>query len=328
MRIGLFHNAQSPAGTSASALANDLVEQTRAARDAGFDSVMSGQHYLSDYVQLQNVPLLGRLAAEAEGMTLGTAVVLLPLHHPVEIAEHLATLDALSDGFVAGVGAGYRDVEFDAFGIDKRERAGRLVEGIRLLERLWTEESVTFDGEFYSVEDASISTRPPEKPPVWLAANADRAVRRAAEMSDAWFVNPHSSMREIEQQKRDIYDPIREDRGESTTVPMIRETYVAPTEEKAYEIARRYLEPKYEQYIDWGQDEAMEDTEDLHRSFDDLAEDRFLIGTPETVAAELERYEEEVGIDHTLFRVKWPGMDAETACDCIELLGDEVVPYV
>jgi alkanesulfonate monooxygenase SsuD/methylene tetrahydromethanopterin reductase-like flavin-dependent oxidoreductase (luciferase family) len=328
MRIGLFHNAQSPAGTSASTLADDLIAQTRAARDAGFESVMSGQHYLSDYVQLQNIPLLGRLAAEAEGMTLGTGVVLLPLHHPVEIAEHLATLDAIADDFVAGVGAGYRDAEFAAFGVPKRERAGRLEEGMALLERLWTEERVTFDGEYYSVEDASISTRPPEKPPLWLAANADRAVRRAAERSDAWFVNPHSSMGEIREQKRDIYDPIRRERGADTTVPMIRETFVAPTAEEAYETAREYLEPKYQRYIDWGQDEAMEDETDLHRSFDELAEDRFLIGTPEDVAAELERYEEEVGVDHTLFRVKWPGMDSATACECIELVGDEVVPYV
>jgi alkanesulfonate monooxygenase SsuD/methylene tetrahydromethanopterin reductase-like flavin-dependent oxidoreductase (luciferase family) len=328
MRIGLFLNAQSPSGESASALAEDLVAQTRAASGAGFDSVLSGQHYLSDYVQLQNVPLLGRLAAEAKGMTLGTGIVLLPLHHPVEVAESLATLDAMADDFVAGVGAGYRDAEFDAFGVPKRERISRLVEGIELLELLWTEDDVAYEGDHYSVSGATISARPPEKPPIWLAANADRAVRRAAEMSDAWFVNPHSSMGEIREQKRDIYDPVREERGESTTVPMIREAFVAETEAEAYETAREYLEPKYERYISWGQDEAMEDETDLHQSFDDLAEDRFLIGTPETVAAELERYEEEVGVDHTLFRLKWPGMDAETACECIELVGDEVVPYV
>ena len=328
MRIGLFLNAQSPPSSSASALADDLIAQTRTARDAGFDAVVSGQHYLSDYVQLQNVPLLGRLTAEAGSMTVGTGVTLLPLHHPVQVAEHVATLDALADDVVAGVGAGYRDVEFEAFGVPKSERAGRLAEGIELLERLWTEEGVTHEGDYYRVRDATISTRPESKPPVWVAANADRAVERAARVGDAWFVNPHSSMGEIRDQKRDIYDPIREARGASTAVPLVREGFVAETTDRAYEVAREYLEPKYEQYIEWGQDEAMESSSDLHRTFDELAEDRFLIGTPAEVAAELERYEAELDVDRTLFRLKWPGMDSETACECIECLGDEVVPYV
>jgi alkanesulfonate monooxygenase SsuD/methylene tetrahydromethanopterin reductase-like flavin-dependent oxidoreductase (luciferase family) len=205
---------------------------------------------------------------------------------------------------------------------------GRLVEGIRLLELLWTEEAVTYDGDYYSVEDATISAIPSEKPPIWLAANADRAVRRAAEMSDAWFVNPHSSMGEIRAQKRDIYDPIREERGESTTVPMIREGFVAETEEEAYETAREYLEPKYERYISWGQDEAMEDEQDLHKPFDELAEDRFVLGTPAEVCEQIERYEEELNADSVVLRMSWPSMPNEKTLECIELMGDEVVPNV
>jgi alkanesulfonate monooxygenase SsuD/methylene tetrahydromethanopterin reductase-like flavin-dependent oxidoreductase (luciferase family) len=327
MDFGLFVNVQAPQGSSPSALADDLLAQTEAARDVGFDTVTAGQHYLSDYVQLQIMPMLARMTAVSGSMRVGTGIVLLPLHHPVEIAEQLTTLSALCDGVVAGVGAGYRDVEFESFGIPKSERAGRLAEGIELMNKLWTEEDVTFDGQFYSVDGVTITPRPEEKPPVWVAANARRAVERAARIGDAWFVNPHATIAEIREQKRH-YDAVREERGEDTEVPVFREAFVAPTRDEAVATAREYLEAKYQRYIDWGQDEAMEDQDDLHRPFEELAEDRFILGTPEEACAEIERYEEELNASEVVLRVCWPGMDNEKAIECIERIGDEVAPYV
>ncbi|MFC6988293.1 LLM class flavin-dependent oxidoreductase [Haloplanus sp. GCM10025708] len=327
MKFGLFVNPQAPAGTAPTALADDLLAQTEAARDAGFDLVTTGQHYLADYAQLQLMPLLARMTAVSGSMRVGSGIVLLPLHHPVEIAEQLTTLSALCDGVVAGVGAGYRDVEFESFGIPKEERAGRLAEGVELMNRLWTEENVTFDGEFYSVDDVSITPRPAEKPDVWVAANARRAVERAARIGDAWFVNPHATVAEIREQKRQ-YDAVREERGEDTDVPVFREAFVAPTRDEAVSAAREHLEAKYQRYIEWGQDEAMEDQEDLHRSFEELAEDRFVLGTPEEACAEIERYEEELNASDVVLRVCWPGMDNERAVECIERIGDDVIPHV
>ncbi len=327
MDYGLFLNPQAPAEDSLSGLIDDLVSLTGTARDADFDLVTTGQHYLADYVQAQLIPLLGRLAADAGDMTLGTGIVLLPLHHPVEIAEQVTTLAGMAEGVVCGVGAGYRDVEFDSFGIRKAERGPRLEEGIEFMNRLWTEKSVTFDGEFYSVEAVSITPRPTTKPPVWVAANAGPAVERAARLGDAWFVNPHATMAEIRDQKG-RYDSIRDDLGKSTEVPLFRECFVADTREAAIETARPYLEPKYQRYIDWGQDEAMEDQADLHKPFDELAEDRFLLGTPSEVAGEIERYQEEIDADQMVLRVNWPGMPVEEAVECVELIGDDVMPAV
>ena len=324
MDFTLFLNSQAPTDQSKEELFEGLVTQTRAARDSGFDMVTMGQHYLADYVQLQLVPALSRLAAEAGSMTVGTGIVLLPLHHPVEIAEQITTIGAFADEVFAGVGAGYRDAEFDAFGVSKRERGPRLAEGIELMNRLWTEEGVTYDGEFYAVEDATISPRPDEKPEVWVAANSRPAIARAADLGDRWFTNPHATVSEITEQKS-FYD---ERRGGDTSVPVFREVFVAETTEAAREAARPYLEPKYERYVEWGQDEAMEDSQDLHRPFDELAEDRFLLGTPEEVCAEIERYRETLDPSHVVCRVQWPGMDYERARECIELLGDEVVPNV
>lgn len=326
MDVGLWLTPQAPAKGDPAALASGLLSQAETAREAGLDLLSTGQHYLTEYVQLQLVPLLSRLTAVSGNMTVASGVVLLPLHHPVELAEQFATLDALADGpVVCGVGAGYRDREFDAFGVSKGERAGRLREGVDLLCRLWTEESVTYDGEFYAVTDAAITPRPTEPPPVWVAANARPAVERAARIGDAWFVNPHASLPELREVKR-AYDAVRREQGADTAVPVFREVFVAPTTDEAVETARPFLADKYDRYLNWGQDEAMDDPESLHGSFTDLAADRFLLGTPAEVCAEIERYREALDASHLVCRVHWPGMTHDRAKACIELLGDEVAP--
>lgn len=327
MEIGLFLNSQAPRDTSAEALVTELAEQVRVANASGFSLIATGQHYLADYVQLQQIPLLGRLAAEAGDMTIATGINLLPLHHPVEIAEQITTLDAMASNVIAGVGGGYRDVEFESFGVPKSERGSRLVEGIELMERLWTESNVTYEGTHYSVDDVTITPRPSKKPPVWIAANAPRAIERAARHGDAWFVNPHSKMSEIKKGKR-RYDSVRDELGADTSVPVFREAFVAPTTEQAREIARPYLEAKYERYLEWGQDEAMDDGKDLQEAFDVLARDRFVIGTPAEVCEEIERYETELDASHVLFRMRWPGLPQQRVKESIQLIGDEVIPNV
>jgi len=256
MDFTLFLNSQAPTDQSAEELFEGLVTQTHAARDSGFDMITTGQHYLADYVQLQLVPLLSRLAAEAGSMTLATGVILLPLHHPVYVAETMATLDVMAEDIVLGVGAGYRDKEFESFSVPKAERVPRLVEGIDLLERLLTDSAVTFDGKFYSVENVTLDPRPSERPPIWMAANATRAVERAAQITDAWFVNPHATLAEIERQKA-VYDEIRAERGLNSAVPVFREAFVAETTEEARGVGREYLFEKYRRYLEWGQGDTV-----------------------------------------------------------------------
>ncbi len=328
MRLGLYVNPQGGTDESATELFEGTLELARAASEAGFDHLSAGQHYLSSFQQLQLLPFLSRLTAELSGMEIATGIVLLPFHHPVDLAERIATLDTFHDGrTILGVGAGYRNVEFEAFGVPRRERVPRLVEGLELTERLLTERDVSYDGEFYSVDGVTIPNRL-EEIETWMAANADPAVERAARMTDAWFINPHATIGEIRTQKRDCYDPIRLERGLDTSVPVTREAFVAESRSEAIETAREYLWEKYQTYIDWGQDEAMEDERDLHRPFEELAADRFVLGTPTEVCAEIERYEEELDASHVVFRTHWPGLPYEDAIENVELFGDEVIPNV
>ena len=137
MRFGLFVSAQHPVGDDSVARVREHLEQVRLARDSGFDSVFAGQHFLSEPFQmLQPIPLLARLAREADGMRIGAGILLLPLLNPVEVAEQAATLDVLTEGrFVLGVGLGYRAEEDSAFGLGER-RVRTFVDKLEIVRRL------------------------------------------------------------------------------------------------------------------------------------------------------------------------------------------------
>src|SRR5271157_2006728 len=171
MKVGLFINTQFPEGYNVAERVPEMIEQVRAARDAGFASLWFPHHWLTHPMQmLQITPVMGYLAAHAQGMTIGPNILILPLLNPVHVAEEAATLDVLSGGnYVLGVGLGYREVEFEAFNIPLKERAPRLEESIALMRRLWTEDRVTHKGRFYSVTDAGLSLKParPGGVPIW-----------------------------------------------------------------------------------------------------------------------------------------------------------------
>ena len=219
------------------------VQQTILARDAGFDAIASSHHYLSPpYQSLQNVPLLCRLAADAGDMQLILGIVLLPLLNPVQVAEEIATLDIMCEGrLIFGVGLGYREVEFEGFGVNPRDKVGRIVESLELIKRLWTEDNVTFEGRFFQLHNATCTIRPVQKPhpPIWIAANADSSVARAGRLGYPWFINPHAALPTIERQWR-IYKDAAAKAGHPipATRPSIQELHVAPTREEAIATAR------------------------------------------------------------------------------------------
>jgi alkanesulfonate monooxygenase SsuD/methylene tetrahydromethanopterin reductase-like flavin-dependent oxidoreductase (luciferase family) len=306
------------------------VEQVRLARAVGFSSVWASQHYLADpFTYFQPIPTLARLAADARGMTLGTGVLLLPLHHPVEIAEQLATLDVITDGrLIFGVGLGYRDVENVAMGHDPKQRVGRLIEGLEVVERLWSGEPVAYEGRYFTLRGARISMRPLQspRPPIWLAANGDVGVRRAARLGDAWLMNPHAKLATLERQL-ELFRAARRELGRPAAIetPLIKECYVAPEAATAVTEAQTVLGAKYQAYRRWEQDKALPAGETFDASFDELARDRFIIGDPARVVDEIARYRERLGVTTMIFRLQWPGMDQEKVLRSIRLLGHKVL---
>ena len=233
MKFGIMAMPQHPSTDSATQRFRETVELTKLARDAGFSSIACGQHFLSPpYQNLQSIPLLARLAADSGDMQLVLSILLLPLYSPADVAETVATLDVISEGrIVLGVGLGYRDIEYQAFNVERRHRVGRFLESLELVRKLWTEDEVTFHGRHFNLDNATCAIRPVQQPhpPIWVAANFDTVVRRAGELGLPWFVNPHATLATLERQTA-IYKEGLEAGGQEMPpeMPIIKEMHIAP----------------------------------------------------------------------------------------------------
>lgn len=329
MRIGLFIGNQHPEGVRAADAVRDHLEQVALARRCGLSTVLTGQHFLSQPFQMfQSVPLLARLAAEQGEMRFGVGILLLTLLNPLEVAENVATLDAICDGrFVFGVGIGYRAAENAAFGIE-RGRAKLFEHKLDVARRLLAGEEVTAEGPGFRLDGARLALCPAEPPPLWIAANGDAAVRRAACLGDTWLINPHTRLDELERQVA-LFHEARSEAGlpPVTTLPILKEVCVAETDEEAMRIARPHLEHKYATYVGWGQSDVLPEGDTLRRAWQELtAGHRFVIGSPQTCAEMLTRHADRLGVDEVICRVQWPGMPQEHVLQSIRLLAEAVVP--
>ena len=331
MKMGLFVTNQYLPGESMSKKIAESVEQVQAAHEAGFDLICTGQHYLAAPYQMStSLHLLARLAAEAGNMEIAATVILVPLHNPVEMAESVATMDAICNGrFIFGIGLGYRDEEYAAFGMVRSQRVSRTREALEVMKLLWTEEEVEFSGDYYHVPRTKVATRPMQNPhpPIWVAANHDSAIRRAARWGYPWLINPHATVPMVAGQLDEYRQALSRAGLEYPQAwPMMRELYVAEDRDMAYLESQPYLEAKYAAYASWGQDKAMPGEESFSVPYKDLAKDRFLLGSPDDVVSEINRYGEELGVNYMIFRMQWPGMDQKLALRQIEIMGRDVIP--
>jgi alkanesulfonate monooxygenase SsuD/methylene tetrahydromethanopterin reductase-like flavin-dependent oxidoreductase (luciferase family) len=332
-RVGIFLSAQHLPAMAPAQIARDCCEQTRVARELGFDDVSAGQHFLSQpYQMLQTVPLLARIAAEAGEMRVCSGILLLTLLNPVEVAENAATLDALTDGrFVLGLGLGYRQEENDAFGLPER-RLRIFEQKLDVVRRLLEGEVVTAEGHGFRLSEQQLALRPAQvpRPPLWLAANNDSAVLRAARLADAWLLSPHTKLDELERQLG-LYHAERERcaLGPPAEIPIIKELHVGADDESAMRAVQPFLEDKYRAYVQWGQSEVLPEGDTLRQAFGQLARGgRFIVGGPETCARQIREHVERLGATTFLFRFQWPGMPQELVLASMRRAAEAVFPLV
>ncbi len=333
MRFGIVLRGQFDANEDPQTGFRELIEQAQLAETLGFNSITKTSHYSTHPLQmLQQIPLLARLSGEAPGLRLNAGVVLVALHKPLDLAEQLASLDVMSGGkLIVGAALGYREVEYKAFGADRRRRGALLEENLEAIKRLWTEETVDMVGSHFELMGASCSIKPLQKPhpPIWIGANADVAIRRAARLGDCWYVNPHNSIATTVRQL-DVYNAALAAAGKPfpDEFPMRREVFVAATREEALRRCGPYLAAKYRSYRDWGQHQEMPDDDGLAEAFDELAGDRFLIGSPGEVAEQITGLGRRLGINHLVMSLQWPGMPHALVLETMAMLAEEVFPKV
>ena len=174
----------------------DVAEFARRAEALGFDRITTGEHLMDGNPPRPTVlglPAMAAAAGATRSLRIMTGIVIVPLYHPVMLAKLAATVDVVSGGRLDfGIGiSGQRGtkVEFDAVGISVRTRGRRTNEILEVMKRLWTEEHVSHDGDFFKFEDVTLLPQPVQKPhpPIWVSGRSDAAMRRAALQGDGWY---------------------------------------------------------------------------------------------------------------------------------------------
>jgi alkanesulfonate monooxygenase SsuD/methylene tetrahydromethanopterin reductase-like flavin-dependent oxidoreductase (luciferase family) len=333
VKLGIYLNAQHPAGDDPARRFAETIEQARLIRSLGFDSIWGGEHHVTPgFHYFPLLPMLQRLAAEVEGMWVGTNLVLLPLHNPVELAEIGAFMDVITGGrFMLGVGLGYRAEEFAVFKVPMAERVSRLTEGVEIIRRLWTEDRVTYRGRHWQLDDVGIHPRPLQqpRPPILVGSQVPAGIARAARIADGWLVVPLPTVDEFAAEAA-AFAAARSAAGlpPSSHICRLLDVVCAHDEDTAVRRAAPFLLEKYAAYFSWGLagvniDPNAKPEDQLRR----LAKNRFALGSPAQVIEAL-LAQHKAGVTHATMRVSWPGMRQEDILAGIDLLGREVVPEV
>jgi probable F420-dependent oxidoreductase len=190
-----------------------ILATVRRAEDLGFDSVWVTDHILVPQTleiiyrdhMLEPLALLSHVAAMTTRVKIGTSVIILPYRNPIVVAKMLATIDQLSAGrLIFGAAVGWMEPEFAALGAPFADRGAFSDECLRLLKMLWTQEKVSFEGQYFTFTNMQASPRPLQQPhpPIWVGGNSPRARRRVAEFGDGW----HATAMPLDELKAGITD--------------------------------------------------------------------------------------------------------------------------
>ena len=208
----------------------------RRAEALGYHSAWVQEQILGSTCTLEPVTLLSYAAAVTRSLRLGSAVLLTLLRNPVQVAKSLSSLDHLSEGrLTIGVGIGGNTRIYPAFGIPADRRARRFEEGLRLMKRLWTEDRVTFAGEFWRLEDAAMEPKPVQKPhpPIWFGARVPAALKRAAQLGDGFIGAGSSTVAEFTEQVAQLRVHLGAAGRDPSTFPVAKRVYLAVDADRA-----------------------------------------------------------------------------------------------
>ena len=327
MRFGIEFGSY-PTALDPVEVCREVSRRAQVAYKNNFEALFVAQHYATgpDSAILQSLPLLSYLAGQVPGMYLGTSIFLLPLHPPLMVAEYTSTLDNLSGGkFLFGVGQGYREVEFNSFGIEKRHRKDRLVEALEIIQRLWTEDQVTFHGRFFQLDGVTIAPKPLQRPrpPILMGTDTVKTVAKVPAVADHWIASRRHSKGFL-REAVPVYKAALEQNGKQFKGLFIfRDLCIADSLKEAENRVRGAYEQRYQRYQKEGQPGERYDL-----PFDELKQDRLILGSPAEVVDQVMAYHEEFGAEFMWFMVDWPGMDPQFTLESIQRFGEEVIPQI
>ncbi len=216
----------------------DTLEQAAHAEDLGFESVWPVEQHFDPELSIMPAPLLllAALAERTSKMRLGIAIVLLPLSHPVRIAEEIATLDVLSNGRVEfGIGRGSLPEHFRGFGIPQSESRERFIEALHIIRQAWTNQRISHRGRFFQIGEVAVVPKPVQQPypPIRVAANSPDTFEMMGRLGLPIFVasqvNPFPRIKEYLPLYRTARTAAGHGNGDPEDVTILMPTYVAET---------------------------------------------------------------------------------------------------
>jgi alkanesulfonate monooxygenase SsuD/methylene tetrahydromethanopterin reductase-like flavin-dependent oxidoreductase (luciferase family) len=284
------------------AFVRELVEEVRAADEAGFDLCLIPEHHRGPRTSIvAPLTLAAALATVTERIRIGPGVLVLPVHAPRHVAEQVTMIDQLSGGrALLGVGVGYQREDFEPFGVALEGRDAAFERALAEVGRLLGEEGGL--------------TPPPvqsPRPPIWVGAWSAAGLRRAATLADGWIADPMRTVGEVAA----MAGRYREACGSAPgRVVVMREAWVGSGPEQRERFAA-VIEPVFRYYRRNG-------AADVPEAFDELARDRFVLGSAEECVAQVEELAERTGADAVVLALRQPGgPDHETVVGAIRALG-------
>jgi alkanesulfonate monooxygenase SsuD/methylene tetrahydromethanopterin reductase-like flavin-dependent oxidoreductase (luciferase family) len=341
VKLGLFQNIQWPETTGQASQFDDCIEQTLRAEQLGFDSAFFVEHHFTRHGILSaTLGLLSYLAGRTHRIRLGTAVLVLPFHDPVRLAEEAATVDLLSGGRLdIGVGRGFQWTEFNGFGLDLADSTARYEEALDVLLKAWREPGrFSHEGRFWRYNDISVEPRPVQSPhpPVWVAAGSTESAARVGRMGLRMQLSSGVPFQRVPE----LVEAYRAGLSEaghafsSDQILLSRIAHVEDTRSRAWEVATPYY--------DWFRRTVAAvtpapghaspfSTEPLTPSLSGPighadGDPGFFFCTPDECCEAIEEIAA-MGVGQVIFQSNWGGMPQADVMRSLELIGRHVVPH-
>jgi alkanesulfonate monooxygenase SsuD/methylene tetrahydromethanopterin reductase-like flavin-dependent oxidoreductase (luciferase family) len=350
MRFGTYFFLQATPGRTSAQIITAEMDQMVRSEALGFDSVWLTEHHFSDY-GLSAAPsvLAATLAARTQRINIGTAVYVLPFHHPLRLAEETATLDILSGGrLVVGIGRGNRAREFAGHGVSQDDSRSRLEEGVDLLLAAWTEPQVTYHGRHWTVSGLSVDPKPLQvpHPPLAVAASSDVSVEWTARHGWRLLSSGLGTALPALVRLRALYAGALQAANQPTAViddllrhwTVTKHVYVADTDAQARAEAeqheRWYLDSFARSLSADGlpglSDAIRQQAEGMarratNRRWEDLIEDSLLIGSPATVRSRVAELQA-AGVGELACWMNFGGLPQDKVERSMSLFAKEVMP--
>jgi len=335
MKFGICADFRNPLKWQrpASELYESTISQIVLAEELGFENCwLTEHHFTEDGYNPSLLAAASAIASRTNTIRIGSFILLLPFIAPIRAAEDISFVDIVSNGrFDLGVGQGYSFHEFNGFCISRTERGARYRESIGLMKRLFTEDSVTFEGSFSSVKNVTLSPKPVQKPypPIWVGARGPKAIRRAAE-------DGYNLIATFGKDPAPLYIETLKNCGRNPKdfrIGQLRMVYIADDEDQAWEEVQAHLFHAIDFYTDIVTDALDAEGDENYKLVSKPEEirtsplkDVLMVGSPSVVQQKMQQFVDNFDCTDLVVYMQFPGLEFEKANYSMELFAKHIMP--